>query len=463
MGEPAFPDDDFWAFGGEIRPVPAPPSEEEREEWKKDLSRTPKKETKATYANLCIVLRHTHGKRLTYNEMAETPYLDGAPLSDMAVSRTREHVERTHGLEFNRDNIQQALYQIAGERAFHPIQGYLRGLVWDGQRRIERVAEEILHVDPAPLDQSMIRKWLVSAVARALSPGCKVDTALVLCGPQGYRKSMFFDILGGQWFCDTNMDITTVKGLMQLAAAWIYEWAELERVIARRHTGDVKGFVTTRVDKFVPPYGRGVIEHARSTVIVGTTNEETFLGDPTGSRRFWILRIKSVIDTKLLRAQRDQLWAEAVHLYQHFLEEKARGTDDEANPYRWWLTEDEEKEREARAKDHQVDDPWERPIVSFLQTWFSKPRDPKRFEADILTTRTILTSALGLETRQQGQAEQNRVRSIMLRLGYVSSRRRWPVGGKAGKVWLWLTREQAELPEVEGARGAAGADSDFDD
>jgi predicted P-loop ATPase len=48
-------------------------------------------------------------------------------------------------------------------------------------------------------------------------------------------------------------------------------------------------------------------------VIVGTTNEDHFLFDPTGDRRFWVIDVgHNRIDTERLREIRDQVWAEAV-------------------------------------------------------------------------------------------------------------------------------------------------------
>jgi predicted P-loop ATPase len=41
------------------------------------------------------------------------------------------------------------------------------------------------------------RKFLISAVARVMEPGCKVDHVLVIEGEQGLKKSMVARILAG--------------------------------------------------------------------------------------------------------------------------------------------------------------------------------------------------------------------------------------------------------------------------
>jgi len=48
-----------------------------------------------------------------------------------------------------------------------------------------------------PLYDIFLKKTLIAAVARVFTPGCKVDTTLVLQGEQGIGKSTFFQILGG--------------------------------------------------------------------------------------------------------------------------------------------------------------------------------------------------------------------------------------------------------------------------
>src|SRR5262249_55182216 len=153
----------------------------------------------------------------------------------------------------------------------------------------------------------MIRAWFVSAVARARQPGCKVDTALILIGSQGHYKSSFFRALGAPWFVDTQIDLSNKDAYMQLAAAWVYELPEIENITWAKQAGQIKGFVSSQVDRYRPPYERAVQEVKRGCVIVGTTNEDRFLSDSTGSRRFWCLSVTKVVDVEAVKAARDQL------------------------------------------------------------------------------------------------------------------------------------------------------------
>src|ERR1700730_17492579 len=77
----------------------------------------------------------------------------------------------------------------------------------------------------------------------------------------------------------------------------------------------VKAFISQRDDTYRPPYGRTTVTQPRCSLIVGTTNEDDFLTDPTGNRRFWPVAVGDTLDIDLLKTWRDQLWAEAVVAY----------------------------------------------------------------------------------------------------------------------------------------------------
>ncbi len=352
------------------RPASEPPPEsvdDPPDAWRAYLRLDAKGKPTRSFANLCTIIEGLYGHRLSYDEMAVTPCLDGVAMKDTDFGRIRRNIEVREDLPFAADNIREAVSMAAFERRFHPVQRYLRSLRWDGARRVDRMAALYLGA-PDPLSARMVRNWMIAAIARALEPGCKVDNVLVLLSPrQGLKKSMFFDVLGGAWYVDSKIDIGDRKGLLTLHSAWIYEWPEVDHVMARKLDSEIKAFVSQRVDNFVPPYGRGSVTVPRSCILGGTTNEEHFLRDPTGSRRWWIVRVAGKIPVSQLRRERDQLWAEALELYDCFRRDQAQGVEDDDNPCRWWLSDAEEAERERRAESHYAPDPWEETIGKWLR------------------------------------------------------------------------------------------------
>jgi hypothetical protein len=378
-------------------------------EWFGALARSPKGAIKNTFANVCSILRNApEFSSLRYNEMTLTPELDGVGVTDARLGSARERIELEYQISPATDSLSQALLTVAAERAYQPVRRYLEGLIWDRRPRLDSVAERILGAENSAINNTMIRAWFISAVARAMRPGCKVDTSLVLVGAQGLFKSTFFAILGGAWFADTGIDLESKDAMLQINHAWIYELAELDQITSRAHAGRIKSFLTSQVDKYRAPYARAVSSVPRCNVIVGSTNEMQFLADPTGARRFWCVRVPRPVDRTSLYAERDQLWAEALAAYRSH----------EA----WWLsTEAETAQREA-SETHALHDPWEPKVVEWTAS----------AEGAITSTR-ILTGALAIEIGRVSQKDSQRVGAIMRRLGWRSTPR-W-VGGHTHRVW----------------------------
>lgn len=378
-----------------------------------------------TFGNIAEALRRHEdfAGAFAYDDMRVTPTIRGAPVTDAEIGRLRIWFEHHLGFTPSEANVRAAVTVVADARHVHAVRDYLRGLKWDGMPRIGRVLVDVLGAKDSALGQATIRKWFISAVARALLPGCKVDTALVLVGKQGARKSTFFSALGDPWFVDTGMDIENNDGRLQLHSAWIYEWAEIENVTGRKHASSVKAFISSCADTFREPYGRSVGSHPRSTVIVGTTNDEQILTDPTGSRRFWIIRVGEQIDTAWVRANRDQLWAEAV---------VAATTPFVGLPVSplggepWWLTDGEEAVRERKAEKFQIDDPW----MPLVDAWLRGLRP-----GDAVTSAKALQLGLDLPAGQMTQGALNRVGAVLRRLGYDARRQR-DSRGRALRVWV---------------------------
>lgn len=327
----------------------------------------------------------------------------------------------------------KAIWATARQRRRNPLKDWLNSLVWDGIPRCDSWLIRHAGSKDTVFVRAVSKAWMISAAARALDPGCKVDHVLVLEGKQGMRKSSMLAALAGPGnFADNIPDVDSKDTALILGRTWILELAELESM-RKSEVTQMNAFVTRTEDVFRPPYDRSTIIVPRRCVFAATTNEETYLRDTTGARRWWPVHVER-IDLEAIVAEREQLWAEAV----------ARWRSGEP----FFLAGDEVigLQRQETAEREQVD-PWEDTLAPKIQGTAS-------------TTLADCFQFLGLDRSRQGPNESKRVAQVLRRLGWV--RRQARVGGR--REWHYYPPESgpepgwapAEPVTTEGGAGVRG-------
>lgn len=226
-------------------------------------------------------------------------------------TRTGMWLAAKYGYTPGSNMVAEAVETLAKGHSFHPVRDWLAALGWDGEKRLNHWLERYCGVKRSAYSMRVAAWWLMGAVKRVLEPGCKFDYCLVLSGPQGKKKSSAFEVLAGEWFGDTELDLANKDAMSGLRGKLIYEFSELG-ALARSEERRQKSFLTRRVDEYRPVYGRREIKAPRQLVFAGTTNEHEWNKDPTGGRRFWPVDCEAEeIDIDGLRSVRDQLFAEA--------------------------------------------------------------------------------------------------------------------------------------------------------
>ncbi len=299
---------------------------------------------------------------------------------------------------------------IARQQRFHPVAEYLHhcASTYDADDELLNAVAKTYLGATSDLHASFIRKTLIAAVARALSPGCKVDSVCILAGAQGVGKSSFWRVLSGDWFDDSVGSISDKDERLKLHQSWIVEWAELEAVFRRKDVSAVKAFITTQTDQIRPPYGRTVKDFPRPSIIVGTTNFDEFLADPTGNRRFWVVPIQAdSIPLDQLAEDRDRIWAAATHAFM--------------GGEQWALPVELKQAAMDAGREYELSDPWEKPVMDFVA-------DREKVRAD-----EVLTHALNLEMDRQDRAAQMRVTNLLKSNGWTTTRE--VVQGQRLRFW----------------------------
>jgi predicted P-loop ATPase len=337
------------------------------------------------------------------------------PLSDVDVTAIQEWMQLSGLPRISKDTCHQAVDLAAQEQSYHPVKNYLTALVWDGQDRLSMWLSYYLGAEPTPYTKAIGRMFLVSMVARIFSPGCKADYMMILEGPQGARKSTICSVLGGEWFSDNLPDVSSGKDVYQhLAGKWLIEIGEMA-AMSKADATALKAFITRSTERYRPSYGRKEIIQPRQCIFIGTTNKTDYLRDETGGRRFWPVKVGS-IDSDSLVADRDQLFAQALHEFR--------------NGASWWPDGDFEREHIAREQEARFEvDAWEPIIRRHLDT-----------VSKVLISE-IARDALQMEVQRIGTADQRRIAAILERLEW----RRLPKDSKGNRYWApkagWHDRE----------------------
>ncbi len=297
-----------------------------------------------------------------------------------------------NSIEVKPDGAHDAVIVAADEHRIDSLKDYLESLEWDGKPRINRWLTDYCGVDCSEYSMTVGAKWLISAVARGLEPGCKVDTCLILEGQQGAGKSRALRTLANGWFTDQLPDLHTKDSQHQLDGRWIIELAELDS-LSRSEVSAHKKFLSIQSDRYRPSHGRRVKEFPRRCVFAGSTNTEDWHRDETGGRRFWPVRVGE-IDVDALERDRHQLWAEAVRRYKH--------------GYNWWLEGTVADQAAAEISERFQTDAWHTPIVLYLN-------GRGLTEVGIAD---LLLGCLNKPKEHWTQADQNRVARVLRSLGW---------------------------------------------
>lgn len=314
-------------------------------EWRHDRQGNPVS-VKGTQANMDLIFNDPALNGLIgYDEFQQADVLLKAPpwrphakkgdeWSDRDDAQFRAYLRRTYK-EFSAEKIIfDTVTSYSDANSFHEVKQYFYNLPkWDGKKRAETFFVDWLNVADSKYVREVTMKWFLAAIARIFHPGCEFQWALVLHGNQKIGKGYILKRLGGKWYKAISDRVDDPHVVDTVKLVWIGEFKEMNGM-RKADVNAIKDFIELPADTRRFAYARRAKTVPRHCVFAITVNDDSFLSDLTGNRRFLILHsnlpkfgyVREVRGEKLSDDNViAQIWAE---VYEHYKELFKNGFDE---------------------------------------------------------------------------------------------------------------------------------------
>ncbi|MBU9221058.1 VapE domain-containing protein [Burkholderia multivorans] len=341
--------------------------------------------------------------------------------TDPDYTRLQIRLERLGFLKLSKEGLRDGVALVADENHIDSAVEWLTRLQHDGVPRIETFLRDYMAVEDTPYTRAVSRYLWTALAGRVLSPGCEAPMVPVLIGEQGAGKTRAVKALvpAQEFYCELKLDERDDNASRMMRGRLVVELGEL-RGLHTRDAESIKAFISRTHENFVPKYREFSVTFARRFLFIGTTNQDEFLADETGERRWLPVRVGRC-DVDRIAADCLQLWAEA------------RATYERAGNVDW--REAETLAREVHAQ-HKLSDPW----APIIHDWLMGRGDydcdlgEPPCTRDFLQIHDIADGALGIAKSRLGRSDMMRISKILQGMGY--SKRLKRVGGHPTKVWM---------------------------
>lgn len=283
---------------------------------------------------------------------------------------------------------------------------------------------------------SYFKRWLVASVASVFCNDVVNNVILVLIGEQGTYKSTFFQYLLPQelrryFYVKTDNTVLNKDDRLQLTRNMFVCLEELD-AMSNKEQNQLKAMVTMPVIQDRPAYARNFVNLAHVASMCGTGNNESFLNDPTGSRRWLPFLVDHIDDPRSYATDYYKLYAQAFFLY--------------GSSFRYWFTREEIIHLNERNKQFETPSIEEQLISKYYAM------------TDTDYSGTWVNAATILEKINGGIKKPlsvNRVGQVMKKMGFESIRT------KHGKSYHVLERKIIDIDEYQKTRPLEDTDQPF--
>ncbi len=319
-----------------------------------------------------------------------------------------------NGLPHGNADLNAHLPAIAEQNQINPARDYLEALEWDGKDRLGRLAQAMEPHDNE-IAEIALRVWFTGAAAACehFETGQKLvhgarpsfEYVLAILGEQGVNKTKGF--LGlipkalGKYAKDGLSIQPTNKDSVKIAVSyWLVELGELDATFGQGQIAQLKAFLSTEADELRLPYAAGYSKYKRRTAFIGTVNQDKFLKDATGNRRYLALECANGFPL-WDEDEVDQLWAQAWARY--------------VGGAQWWPTDAEQVVLDANAERFRQYS-WAETRIRELFDFTRLTKNNKRVTATDLWTQLCSDNDTTAPVRELKPQQSSELRNAMIKL-----------------------------------------------
>ncbi|MFS1539521.1 MAG: VapE domain-containing protein [Candidatus Phlomobacter fragariae] len=337
--------------------------------------------------------------------------------TDADYSRLRITMEKRGFKAVGRELIRDVVLLAADEKPFDSAMEWIKSLEWDGIPRIEKFYHTHFGTEDSAYTRAVSRYMWTALAGRVLKPGIKADMVPILVGAQGYGKSSVVAALSPNpaFFTEISFAEKDDDLARKMRGCLVAEISEL-RGLNTKELESIKAFVTRTHEKWIPKFKEFATQFPRRSLSIGTTNEDEFLGDKTGNRR-WLPVEVGKMDVEGIKKDVIQLWAEARELF---------------NETGIKFQEAEQLANQVHEK-YFIKDAWQ----EIIERWLDEPdlmtgQKPRAWQ--FLRSADVLREALNMEPKNISRREQMRIGNVLQNCGYKSDR--LFIEGKQQRVFI---------------------------
>jgi predicted P-loop ATPase len=343
---------------------------------------------------------------ITLDEQLET-------LNDKTSREIAQRLEENGFSKVRRSESDEVIETMAYRNQIDRANEWCNSLQWDGVPRVVNLFTDYFGCEDTVYANAVSLYFMTALAGRAVSvnpEGIQADSIPVLVGDQGLRKSTGVQALAPipNSFVEVSFTLNDADLARTTQGKLIAEIAELNG-LKSKDSEWLKAWVSRRVDEWIPKYSNRTKTAPRRFMCIGTTNEAEFLADVTGNRRWYPLDVVRMVDVEAIARDREQLWAEAVHLFH------TQGV--------LWEDALRESQKLNIQDKYMISSEWTLTISKWLDKPYKNSKTPRQL--GFVTTADVLTDCMGISIADAHKDVLKREIGKALRaLGFTKGNRR---------------------------------------